>query len=210
MADIVVTCAECGTKTAISEYVDPALAACHICGRKLEVPHMEPTGPRPPPPKSKPVAQPLDMGSMTVSRATSDRRLRAHARTRRRLISWSPSVLSTWLIFVIGTAVLCLLRFVLLKGSDRDLFINGALICMAVLHLTVVVDAFSDNIMTGLLCLFIPFYSIFYLYSQCDSYVLRLAVGVLLAPFGWDGVARVYGLINGLLEMLRNSAMFDS
>jgi len=81
---------------------------------------------------------------------------------------------------------------------------------MAVLHLTVVVDAFSDNIMTGLLCLFIPFYSIFYLYSQCDSYVLRLAVGVLLAPFGWDGVARVYGLINGLLEMLRNSAMFDS
>ena len=209
MADIVVKCAQCGKETSVSEYVDPDLATCGSCGEKLDIPHVELTGPRPPPQKEKPKdgPSPLERNTMTAFRVASARRARVHK--RKRIISWSPSVLTTWLIFGIGAIVVCLLRFVLLKDSELELLIKGGLACLLILHFTVIVDAFADSIMTGLLCLFVPFYSFFYLYTMCDSYVLRLAVGILLLPFGCDGAVRVYKLIDLLLAMLRKSAMFE-
>lgn len=211
MADIVVKCRECGAETSISEYVDPELAACRSCGKKLRVPKMALTGPKPPPEKKKKVDEgpsPLERSTMTAFRAASARRERVHK--RKRMISWTPTVLTTWLIFGIGTIVLCLLRFMLLGESDRSVLIHGALLAMLVLHFTVVVDAFADNIMTGLLCLFIPFYSVFYLYTLCDSYILRLAVGILVVPFGFDAARKVYEGADWIITWLRKSAMFEN
>lgn len=208
MADIVVKCAQCGEETALSEYVDPDLATCRSCGRKLNVPRIELAGPKPPPQreKAKEGPSPLERTTVTAFRAANARRARVHK--RRRIISWTPSVLTTWLIFGIGTIALCLVKVLLLNESDRDVLIQGALIWLLLLHLAVVVDAFADNIMSGLLCLFVPFYSLFYLYTMCDSYILRLAVGVMLVPFGWDAVVRSYKLIDALITGLRHSAMF--
>ena len=212
MADIVVKCDKCGIETAISEYVDPSFATCRSCGEKLNVPHTAPAGPRPPPQKKEKPRDglsALERNTMTAFKASQTRRARVHK--RRRIISWTPSVLTTWLIFIVGIVLMCLLRFWLFRGTSmEESLISGGLVCLGILHFVVVVDAFADSIMTGVLCLFIPFYSLFYLYTMCDSFILRLAVGILLVPFGADAVVRGFKLASDLIAMLRRSAMFDS
>ncbi|MEI6970128.1 MAG: hypothetical protein WCL44_01305 [bacterium] len=209
MADIAVRCGECGAETSISEYVDPEMAKCRACGVKLSVPNIAPAGPKPPPPREKAPEgpSPLERSTMTAFRAAHARRERV--RKRKRIISWTPSLLTIWLIFIIGIILLGLLRFVLLGQSDREFIVKGALAALLVLHFTVVVDAFADNIMTGLLCLFIPFYSLFYLYTMCDSYILRLSVGILGVPFGLDAALATYKAAEWVIMSLRKAAMFE-
>lgn len=202
MADISVTCAHCGAETVISEYVDPNLVSCPKCGEKLSVPQAEILTPRPPPREEKAPTGPSPLERTTVAAAQASIARRARVHKRKRIISWTPSVMTTWIIFFVVTLILCALRYWLLGKSDRDVLVYGGLVCLFVLHLTVVVDAFADNIMTGLLCLIIPFYSLFYLFTMCDSFVLRIAVGVLIIPFGPDAAMLCYKSVESFIKWM--------
>jgi len=204
MADILVTCEQCGAETAVSEYVDPALATCRACGEKLNVPYAEMNAPRPPPQhqQEKPQTGPNPLERSTVAAANVAKARRSRVRKRKRVISWSPSVFTIWIIFVVGTLLLCLLRYWLFQESDRKVLIHGGLVCMFVLHMTVVVDAFAEDILTGVLCLIVPGYSLFYLFTMCDSYILRLGVGVLMIPFGMDAVKLCYESVDAFIKWM--------
>ena len=191
MADVIVECSHCGKKTAVSEYVDHGMAVCPACGAKLDVPRREVIGPTAParqePSGQKPATpSPLERSTVTAFRAVSDRRKKFGR--RRQIISWSPGPITLISIFILGTLILSLLRFVFLPPGDMAAFAKIGVLCLMVGHFTVVVDAFCENMMFGLLSLVLPGYSLFYLYTQCDSYVLRLAVGIMIIPFGMDAV----------------------
>jgi len=182
------------------------MAACRKCGEKLDIPTAMVTGPRPPPPKKEPARREisqLELATMTASKAVATRQKRV--RKKHRIIAWSPSSVTILIMFFVITGILCLLRYVILGNADLDIFVKAGLFMMLVGYLTVVVDGFGDSIMNGLLCLVVPFYFLYYLYSECDSWALRLLVGVLVPPFAPNAVMACYGGVMSVVGMMKSS-----
>jgi len=206
MADILVTCAHCGAKTAVSEYVDPDMAACGACGEKLNVPRAEVFVPAAPPPRPTSKEAPL-LERTTTSMEASIRKRRKRIHERMKITAWSPSPMTIWIIFIVGSLTLGITRYVILPSH------HGALetvkhfgpIVLLILHLTVCVDAFAENVMNGVIALFVPGYSLFYLYTQCDSYILRLAVGIMVVPCGQDSFNKCVEIVKWVIGMLEKA-----
>ncbi len=204
MADIDVTCANCGENVTISEYVDADLATCNVCGEKLFAAKDEPT-----PKKGRNAGGKVVVSKATlheVPRAAKDATMNmpdesvftvadaANARAKRRkkrkkvqIGQFVPGIGVILGFVVVISAGLTFLRFGnALSESDVDTFKQIGVCVLGFAHMAVMVDAFKDNAMYGLLCMFIPFYSLGYLYTKCDSLMLRAFVGMLLVPFLMD------------------------
>ncbi len=209
MADILLTCSSCGEETAVSEYIDPQMASCASCGEKLEVPEAYISAPQAPKKKPKQSTQAVlqERGRASVAKEISKRSER-RKKKRRGVIVWTPSTTTIIVIFVIGVALLLFLRVLGLKTgvfskSLHESYIQIGFYAVLILHVAVVVDAFNDSIMHGLLAIFVPFYGLYFLYFHCDSFVLRLIVAIFIVPFGLDTCKALLRIGFILVEWLR-------
>lgn len=204
MADIIITCQNCGNAIPVSEFVDGSLLVCMKCKAKVTVPDHE-VAPvphhklrlaveKPPEPPPQPVAPPLPkknfkgkpVGQNDVGQYLPKAKKRVQ---KRRSMVFEAKVLP-WLIFFILTAILCWLRYVpgALPADTVDTLTRWGVIALLFLHITIICYAFGDEAFYGILCLIIPGYSLYYLYIQADEMILRSVTGALLVAFGWDAV----------------------
>ena len=99
------------------------------------------------------------------------------------------TILPCWILFIVLAAVLAGLRFYndgQYMGAHRDNIILGGMIALGLLHLYVSIKGFSDSLPTGFLCLFVPGYSIYFLFFESDMFWWRAIGGAILVAFGYD------------------------
>ena len=204
MGDLIVTCSHCGEETTVSEYVDPDMARCRACEEKLEIPRASMSGPRARGEKKKQKkkrrrvaieGKPVEQGVATVFQTVSARNTRRKQK-RRKVLVWTPNKLTLILIFVFATGILSFVRY---SGALSDEGLTKyrlfGVYALGVMYVAVIVDAFNDSMMHGMLSIFVaPFYGLWFLYSACDSFLLRLIVSILLIPFGLDTL-RMLGIM---------------
>ena len=95
------------------------------------------------------------------------------------------------MLFVFLGAALVYLRFFkgythFLAEDDLNLLQTGGALAILFFHLVIVIEAFTTDFLTGLFCLVVPGYSLYYLLTESDSFWLRAIVLALLAAFGLD------------------------
>lgn len=198
MSDVPARCTRCGNEIRVSEFIDPEALKCPNCGSPLVLDKA--TGERagmsrltvrrekpPDPPTPEQVAASKSKGG-TIFR-------RKHRQGRMRKLGGvhiSDFAIS-WVIFFTLTPVLCLLRYVqFLPDSDLADYIYGGQIAFALFYLVTVIAAFSEDMFDGILCFFLPPYTVYYLFFKSDSFSLRALIVALFAAFGYDVTMTVY------------------
>ena len=200
MSDIPVQCPACSNQFHVSEYADRDNLVCAKCG--AAIPAAEPqavTAEAPAPrlrlataqPPMTPVVQPPS-AELTVTQAWMRRRQQnAKKKSSRRHLSLltrlNSSTWLNWAIFIILAGVGIYFRFfaplsAAVHGELRYWGAMGLLAC----HITIIISAFSDETFQGILCLLVPGYSLYYLFSLSDEHLLRAIMAALALAFGLD------------------------
>lgn len=97
-------------------------------------------------------------------------------------------VMRYWLFFAIVLIIAITLRWggLITDAEPMEKIINCALVFLGILHLSLTVEAFNDDILQGILCFFVPLYSVYYLLTHTASLVLRAVGAAILLAFGYD------------------------
>lgn len=203
MADIIVTCVQCGNNITISEFVTSETITCMKCKGQVPVPSHQgdptvpvtrlklalakvpepPPAPVPPPGKyDKRKAKAVDKKNVQQYMPRGGKQ-----RVRSRKASTFEVKVLPWLLFVVLLLVFGWLRYASVLPPDvHQMFIRGGVWSLLLLHISVICLAFGDDVFSGILCFIIPGYSIYYLFNQADQILLRGLVAALLIVFGWD------------------------
>ncbi len=201
MADITVTCTQCNATLKVSEYVDIDALKCRGCGAKMEKPDtaggegaMDTPAIRLAAPKAP--EKPVEVTAAEIAAMERNRKVRSFfpklltrpAKPSRRRRRGPVSVIRYWIIFIVTLLVSAALRWgdIVSQQSTLDIMIQIMLIYFGMLHVGLVAQAFHDDVFQGILCVFIPFYSVYYMLRQSDSLVLRSISAALLLTFGYD------------------------
>lgn len=204
MADITVTCSQCGNNITVSEYVEADFLTCLRCRQKVSLPKDRVEAPQAaaklklasPGSATQPAAAPAPSTPAGAPALVDEvrRNTPAMKRLRRRR---KPAALSHALvsggIFTLMAGGLLYLRFYpdAMPGGQRELLITAAIAALGVLHVSVIAYAFADEAFHGVMCTIIPGYSLYYLYVHADQMLLRAVVGALLIAFGVDTVQAI-------------------
>ena len=199
MADIILTCKACQATLKLSEYAKPGNLVCPSCRAPMTMPEPSrantseqilPAHVR----QAKAEAEALrqergDQPEVQLTEVSSS----IHSRRRKRKVRYDTFMptLKAAILFVVLGAALIYVRFFkgytyFLAESDLDLLRMGGSLAILFFHLVVVIEAFTTDFFTGLFCLIIPGYSLYYLLTESDSFWLRAIVLALLAAFGLD------------------------
>ncbi len=190
MSDVTLKCAHCGRQVVVSEFVDPESLKCPGCGEKLPFARRRDTRSTPTLVSKRHYAEQDatqdEQADVAVRRRRRKRRGRAPAIFRIAQFQFSEYALS-WVVFLVLTPILVRLRFGgVLTGESLDACKSFGMIGLGVIYLIVLLDAFRDEMFQGLLCLFIPPYTVYYLFFMSDSFSLRALLGAFVLSFGYD------------------------
>lgn len=205
MADIVVTCGQCGNNIPISEHVTAEVITCMKCKAQVPIPAREPALPaamsklklsvaKPPEPPAETPAQPPAKFDKKKARAEGKKNVQQYLpqagkkRIRARKVSTFEVKVLPWILFLVMLLVLGWMRYIpgALAPDILPLFIKGGIWALLLLHFSVICLAFADDAFCGILCIIIPGYSIYYMFIQADQMLLRGLVAALMIVFGWD------------------------
>jgi hypothetical protein len=196
MADVTVVCSGCGVKVVASEFADSV--TCRSCGKATQVrtPASAPAAGSPGAvgnAKSaglrlkeapvhgtsiKPSADIQEIVRKVQSRAGGEGKVSAE---------WANHPLIGWGVFLILGGLCAWARFGNLLPPDYHEMLKtwGPAVALF-FHVVVVVKAFEDSVFYGSLCLLLPPYTFFYLFSICDIFILRALYMGVLAGVGMD------------------------
>lgn len=200
MADITLTCAQCGNSITISEFVAAETLTCMRCKAQVPVParsegaapaqpKLRIAAPPPPPPPPPPVAPPSGKAARRSNVQQYLPKAKSRPQRARRASNFEVKVLP-WLLFVVFTSVSAWLRYVpgVLSPDLHFALVQSGVWILLFLHISMVCYAFTDDAFFGVLCLIIPGYSIYYLFAQSDRMIIRAVAAALLIAFGWDAL----------------------
>jgi len=197
MPDIEITCSKCGNVVTVSEFADADGMVCHLCGEPLHKPQLMSLEPRPLTRRLKinwnqPLNTPADETSAPVETNPAPAGAVREEGARPRKIRMSRPV-GSWLLFLLLGGFMYYWRYqVGLSDSQiEQVRFFGPIIVLA-FQVLISVRAFADSVFQGILCLIVPFYSLYYLLMVCDSYLLRAVVVAVLIGIGQDS-AQVIG-----------------
>jgi hypothetical protein len=219
MADITLTCAECGATMTLSEYASPDGLSCPTCNKPMAMPGVKtgnserflPEHVRRAKAEAKIAAE--EAGENQPAVDLKDVTAQIHGRRRRRVRTetFMPT-LKAGILFIILATVLGYIRFfegykLFLAGDQLDMIKFGGAVAILFFHITIVIEALTCDFLTGLLCLIIPGYSLYYLYTTSDSFWLRSIMLALVIVFGkdfafyvHDYAMNVFDFVNAWLE----------
>lgn len=191
MPDVTIQCPTCGKTITVSEFADLSQLVCRGCGTRFaarstdEELQAESPGPAgaetaTAPEPAIPESPPLVITAKVLPRPP------------RRGIRWSYQV-KCWLVFAcVGAAALLLRHGGVLNDEGVGLIVEYGWLAVLALHLYIVFTAFRDSILTGILCLLIPFYSLYYVFWSFEDYMFRAVFGGILLGTGWDTIALAF------------------
>ena len=188
MPDVAVQCPECGAERVVSEYATLGSFECLVCSASLEFPEATNSS-------GLSVRRNLGPASVPVNLTTPDETqvLASEEESERALKNAAPSVdvhegrvieasSRAWLGYLGFSLVAALLIGFQWKQNDfsqyQDYYIWGRNVVALGSYFIVILVAFQDTTMAGLLCLFFFPYSLIYASNSLESYLLR---GVFLA-----------------------------
>ncbi len=189
MADVTITCSECGTDLTISEFALSDSMACRACGAPIERPNIPRAKPRPVIAGriAKPIAndEEVDIEEQVAVTNRIIATVRPRKRTKR---SISQSMIGI-AIFILLTIALCFIRFSDQMMGPAEIKEFKAILPWGVtfFHLFMTAKAVRDDgVFFGVMCLFVPGYNIYYLFFQSDVFYLRAVIAAYLVAFGLD------------------------
>lgn len=205
MSDIIVTCTQCGNNITVSEHVSAEFIPCMKCKNQVPIPARLPDTTvvvpklklalaRPPEPAPPPEPPPSAKLSRKAAKEAARKNVQQYMpqggkkRIRARKVSTFEIKVLPWLVFIVLLLVAGWMRHVpgALAPDIHAKFIQGGVLALLLLHVSVVCLAFGDDAFSGILCFIIPGYTIYYLFTQADQILLRGLTGALLIVFGWD------------------------
>jgi hypothetical protein len=200
MADIILACPHCGNRVTVSEFADPAQMTCRQCGR----PFAQLRGPNPrfdTPEPQEPPAGPDDAG--IEDEPPMDTIIaRVQPRAPRRRVTYQ---MVCWMVFAGLAFLTALVRFGgLLTPDALDALKTYGPFAVLAMHLFVSARAFQDAVLTGVLCLLVPGYSLFYAFWTMDDYMARAVFGALLVAAGADTLAVIVRVAPLILPAMYN------
>lgn len=193
MSDVPARCSRCGNQVRVSEFIAPESLKCPNCSGNLLLdkstvvttePRLSLRREKPPDPDTTAAARPAPPMSKVK---TIFRRRQRQAETRKtRKVRISDYAIG-WAVFLTLTPVLCMLRYVdFLSAGDLNSFIFCGQIAFVVFYVVILVEAFSEEFFDGIVCIFLPPYTLYYLFFKSTSFSLRAIIMSLLASFGYD------------------------
>jgi hypothetical protein len=221
MPDIDLTCPDCSTVTTLSVFVDESKLVCRKCKKQLQKPgalaaaaaaaaakneHAEFTPPAPTRSALRLAKRKRDyiepavdaVSVMETIRAKQphnaedqDLELRPQVEENRSRVNHA---LIATLIFVALGGGMGYLRYGgggVLPPNILEMSIEYSWIVFLVFHAFVVLKAMTDNMLQGILCLLVPGYSLFYLFTISDNFYLRAVLAGLLVGIGQDTAAQL-------------------
>lgn len=207
MADIEVRCESCGASIKISEYADLSVVQCRKCRNSLKtesqvVPkaairvRKRAAGDRQPAPLvDRPPSETVNAAAVPAgSKPLLPKRKGANMH-----------MVAAWAIFAVLALATGLLRYGnLLSPAQLDLFARISPFVFIFFHLLIVVKAFEDSVFNGILCLIVPFYSLYYLFMTCDSFYLRAVVAGTLVGIGQDSAAAILAFTGEIFSKINH------
>jgi hypothetical protein len=198
MADIHLSCSQCAFMMTVSEYADRSLLRCEKCGAEMVGAGSAPPTParrlklkprpaRPaPPPERKGARFEASDPDLLFDKERDIARIRERHRHARQKLSQNHVV--AWITFLVLGAVMGFLRYGPPVGPPqiREYLQSYGVILVFAFHLAIVLKAFSDSILQGVLCLFVPGYALYYLFIVSDDFLLRAVFAGLLVGIGQD------------------------
>lgn len=204
MPDIIIQCTSCSNEITVSDVVDISKLKCRGCGGSFLRANSPDKGSDPNASEKK---RPLIKAKTTTgAEAQPEPQEAAPTEPHKRLIweklnntkgqkevakesrkMYSSLTWKAWLVFVIVASVCGFLRYggVIPDATIREAAIYQAL-TLLVFHIVITLKAFQDSVFQGVLCILIPPYSIYYLFSASDDFMLRATIAGLLVGIGQD------------------------
>lgn len=199
MADIVVTCVQCGNNITISEFVTAEAITCMKCKGQVPIPPREPAMPSAagkiklsivkPPETAAPPPKKFDKKKTKEDRNVQQYLPQAGKKLirARKVTTFEVKVLP-WILFFVMLLIFGWMRYIpgALAPDIHPMFIEGGVWALLLLHFAVICLAFGDDSFCGILCVVVPGYSVYYLFTQADQMLLRGLAGALMIVFGLD------------------------
>jgi len=111
------------------------------------------------------------------------------------------SVKGSWLVFILLGAGMWFLRYGdILSREHLGMLKDYGPYLLLVIHVILVLMAFQDAVFQGILCLFIPLYSFYWLFIVTDAFLLRAIVAALCVGIGQDSVMFYQDVLNDVFR----------
>ena len=187
MADLKLECTNCGAIFQVSEYIDSPTVNCPQCEEVLEV--------------SK-VTLEIESGlkicrdkagsgqggvdgdkPVSLARPPMSKKMKKQMKKNRRMEAKkkkdkkdpyernAPRPWHGWVVLLLLTAVLVGLQHT--GGGENEVYYNLRLFLFPLIYLVVIVAAFKEGYLCGILCLLLPPYLFYYAVSRTDVYYIR-------------------------------------
>lgn len=202
MTDINIKCTNCGTTTSVSEFIDKDSATCKSCKEKLEIP------------KNKNEVKTINKLRLKKKELPKE----GNAETEVNPLFTPPKPIKPKKDFTIGQHVIAWALFLglgtlmffmryrgfLLNDTQREIMITYAPLVTIAFHILIVLKAFSDNVLHGVLALFVPGYSFIYLLFISDDFYARATFAALMIGMGEDSWIYISGYVNDIYNTITN------
>ena len=173
MADITITCPHCGVTSKVSEYASSPVP-CPACKRPVDKPIQQRSVELQIKAVAAEVQQPLsDVGEMHKDRYANVRERQEKRRRQSRMNRHVEAALS-WLAFILVAGLLVAWQHA--GRSDPRLLQAYLLVrwlAAGAIWVAVVLAAFADNKLQGILTLFVPAYIVYFALNRLDYFLLR-------------------------------------
>jgi hypothetical protein len=185
MPDVSITCPSCGKSITVSEFVDLSQLVCRSCGGRFVAQQEQP---------AHGVDESIeeDHASEPVVTITGPEpvvvtaKVQAKQRSRFR---WTYQ-LKCWTVFASVAIVALTLRYGGLLGEDAlATLVEYGPYCIVAMHLYITFRAFRESVLSGILSLLVPFYSVYYAFWCFEDYMFRAVYGGILVGTGMDFLA---------------------
>jgi len=210
-----VTCPRCSKTLTIAEDAHSDAFVCHYCGQKLEKKvRLRKDDDRP---KLALRSEEEDGIGVSATATEGDGAPEQSAQpaqyryspTRERRDQGSRKLrVGAWLTFLVLGGALGYARYGgVLSGTQIGMIKQyGPLIILA-FHLLILLKAFRDSMFSGMLCLLVPFYSLYYLFIISDDFILRGVVAGVLVGIGQDSADTFQREFLGVCDMVHRWIM---
>lgn len=202
MADIDILCPHCNTVTSVSQFALTNVVTCKECGARLAKPVLTDNQDR---------KQKLQLRRRESEAASQNggppgylASMKPPEPAKRKRGSRLSQYIGAWATAIVLGAVTGTLRY---GGFLDDRYIEliaqyGPIVLLA-FHIMVCLKAFTDSPLQGLLCMLVPFYSLFYLFFISDDFYARAVLAGLLVGIGQDSAVAIAQMSGGVVEAVR-------
>ena len=193
MADINIKCTECDVITSVSEFIDPNSITCKSCGRKLEIPQKEN--------EIKPIDKLRLKKKEIPENGSEEAEVDSYFKPPQPIKATKKFTLEqhimAWITFLALGTLMYFIRYreFLLDDTQRGIMMQFAPLVVVAFHILIVLKAFSDNVLHGILALFVPGYSFIYLLFISDDFYARAAFAGIMVGMGEDAWASISGYV---------------